>query len=108
MQPFIKYFAGAALAASLLAPLSAYALGTSFGGRIIDWEPCVSLPGAIFILIQPAGIFPIAYFWAPGTLGLPPTHIGQQILGVADTFFGCTTPLGPRAGQRIQIDGVSI
>jgi hypothetical protein len=96
------------LLTSLVVPLSALAFGTSFGGRIVAWIPCLSPLGpAIFITIVPAGVFPVTYIWAPGTIGLPPTHIGQQILGVADTIFGCKVGVVPLVGQRIQLDGVS-
>jgi hypothetical protein len=110
MKALSKFLPAVALVALLAVPSAAFALGRSFGGRIVWWEPCLSPLGpAFFITIAPAGIFPISYIWAPGSLGLPPTHIGQQILGVADAPMACLDALGlPLPGQRIQLDGVSV
>ncbi len=108
MRPFFKVFAGVLLAASFFAPLSVLAFG-SFGGRIIAWTPCLSAAGPSFwITIRPAGVFPVTYIWAPGSIGLPPLHIGQQILGTADTPFVCFVGKVPFFGQRIKFDGVGI
>lgn len=91
-------------------PLSASALGISFGGTILTWKTCTFPPGAIHITIKPAGGSPnAAYIWVPFlTLGFPPTHIGQQILGLADISAVCTVGKVPFPGQRIQLDGVGI
>lgn len=97
----------------LLAPLSASALGISFGGRIVTMTACL-LGGFIHIDIVPAagGSPNISYIWTPGTIGLPPVHPGQAILGVGDVPIVCAVALGAHpifwAGQRIQLDGVSI
>jgi hypothetical protein len=98
-----------ALVSGLFAPVSAMAaIGFSFGGRIISPPvPCTNIPGAYLITIVPAGgdLNPF-YVYTPGfTLGLPPSHPGQLILGVADIITGCN---GILTAQRIQIDGVSL
>ncbi len=109
MHRFIVSFAGLLAGALLLVPLYASALGTSFGGKILAITPCMSLSGpAVWIKILPAGLFPITYIWTPLTIGLPPVHVAQQILGVADIPYGCVVGKVPFVGQRIQIDGVSI
>ena len=109
MSITVRFISVFLLAVTLLAPLSASAVGKSFGGRVVLWTPCVSVLGSSFwITIRPAGVFPITYIWAPGTIGLPPVHIGQQIWGIADTPFKCFVGKFPFFGQRIQRDSVSI
>lgn len=104
-------FATLVLVFALFAPLSASALGTSFGGRIVALTPCLSALGpSIWFTIIPAGFFPISYIWTPLSVTYmagPPTHIGQQILGVADIPYACK--VGPvfLFGQRVQIQGTS-
>ena len=92
----------------LFAPVSAMAaLGTSFGGQLASPPiPCKNLPGAFLITIKPAGVKNIFYVYTPLlSLGLlPPTHPGQQILGIADAPTGCN---GILTAQRIQLYGVS-
>lgn len=109
MQAFLRVLAALLVGASLFAPLSAYALGKSFGGRVITSLPCLSPTGpAWWVTIRPAGAFPFSYIWAPGSIGLPPIHTGQQILGLFDVPYGCTIGLVKYFGLRIQVDGVSI
>jgi len=102
----------------LLSPLRTYALGTSFGGKITTIIPCISALGpSLFVSIIPAGVFQTNYIWTPATLTYsagPPTHPGQQILGVADTPFTCFIPSPfpfippiPLVGQRMQFIGTS-
>lgn len=97
-----------AFASGLFAPVSAMAaLGTSFGGQLVSPPiPCKNIPGSFLITIKPAGVKNIFYVYTPLlSLGLiPPTHPGQQILGVADTPTGCN---GILTAQRIQFYGVS-
>ncbi|MDO8518206.1 MAG: hypothetical protein Q7S26_02870 [bacterium] len=107
----LAYFAASvAILGGLLMPLSASALGLSFGGvRIVSINYCKN--GGINIIIVPAGLFPISYIYTPGTIGLPPTHIGQAILGLylpvlyACTGFGTRPPIF--TGFWIQLDAVS-
>jgi hypothetical protein len=65
----------------------------SFGGRVTSVIPCISPLGpALWISIVPAGVFPVSYIWTPATitkLDGPPTHVGQQVLGLADVPFAC-------------------
>ncbi len=97
-----------ALVSGLFAPVSAMAaLGTSFGGQLVSPPiPCKNIPGSFLITIKPVGIMNTFYVYTPFlSLGLfPPTHPGQQILGVADVFTGCN---GIPTAQRIQFYGVS-
>jgi len=103
------FIEGLLIAAALLVPLTAFAFGTSFGGRVLFEFPCLTPSGpGFFITILPAGLFPVSYIWAPGTVGLPPTHTGQEILGLADTPYGCSVGLAHFVSQRIQFDGVSL
>lgn len=58
----------------------------SFGGRVVSINYCVH--GAVNIIVAPAGLFPVSYVWSlpPITISIlpaPPTHIGQQVLGLA-------------------------
>ena len=87
MHRLSVYSAGLLAAAILLLPTVAFAQ-VSFGGRVVGISYC--LHGAVNITIVPAGGFPISYVWAvpPTTLTvtspfLPPTHIGQQVIGLA-------------------------
>lgn len=70
---------------ALLVPLSTSAqVGPfiSFGGHVLSINYCTH--GAVNIIILPAGGFPISYVWQAGIpVGLPPTHPGQQVLGLA-------------------------
>ena len=115
MKQTLLYVVGITLSLSaLLTPLSASALGLSFGGKIVgihfgvvlpSFDPCVS------ISIIPAGAVPTEEVWVGGTVGVPPAHPGQQILGVADVPVDCVgVGLHPPiwVGLRMQIDGVSI
>jgi hypothetical protein len=94
------------LVAGLSAPLSAAAVGFSFGGRLVSPPVlCANIPGSYLVTILPAGVKGIFYIYTPGlTLGLPPVHPGQEILGIADVPLVCNGLLG----LRIQYDGVSI
>jgi len=84
-------FAGFLAAVALLLPFSASAQFSpilSFGGKVVSINYC--LHGAVNIIIIPAGTFPISYVWSfpPVTFTatspfVPPTHIGQQVLGLA-------------------------
>lgn len=105
MRHFPKIVIISLIAASLSAPLSASALGFSFGGRVISVPvPCFGMPGFFGITIFPAGRFSPFYVWGPGTIGLPPLHPGQQILGIYDVPLLCNGI----PSFRIQYDGVSI
>lgn len=115
MHRLVRLLVIALVLLGLALPLAADALGTSFGGRVVLWSPCLTPTGPGFwITIRPAGIFPITYIWGPGSLGLPPLHVAQQILGIADVPYSCTVPVPfppyavPLYGQRIQIDGVGL
>ncbi|KKW36245.1 hypothetical protein A2852_00905 [Candidatus Adlerbacteria bacterium RIFCSPHIGHO2_01_FULL_54_23] len=105
MHPVSRFAIIIALVAGLSAPLHASALGFSFGGRVISIPvPCFGLPGFFGVAIIPAGRFSPFYVWGPGTIGLPPLHPGQQILGIYDLPLLCNGV----PGFRIQYDGVSI
>jgi len=110
--PLLLSVAIVLVAATVSMPRVAHALGTSFGGRIFIFKPCHIGPmPAIWISIIPAGPFQPIYIWTPATLTFlsgPPSHAGQEILGVADTPITCSIgiyPLPP--GQRMQIVGTS-
>jgi hypothetical protein len=112
MQRSIKLLAATALAASFLAPFSASALGTSFGGRVVAAVPCLSPLGpSIWFTVVPASFYPVINFiWTPATvtyLAGPVNHIGQQVLGVADIPYACKVGTIPFFGQRVQIEGTS-
>ncbi|HEY6020219.1 MAG TPA: hypothetical protein VIY48_10045 [Candidatus Paceibacterota bacterium] len=112
MERTLKIVSGVVIAASLLAPLSAYALGTSFGGRIVAAVPCLSPLGpSIWFTIVPSSLYPVfSFIWTPATvtyLAGPPRNPGQQVLGVADTAFACKVGIVPFFGQRVQIIGTS-
>lgn len=84
MHKLAIWSAGALGAVVLAAPLLTFAQSPfiSFGGRVISINYCTQ--GAVNIIILPAGFFPISYVWQAGTpVGLPPTHPGQQVLGLA-------------------------
>jgi hypothetical protein len=107
MAHFSKLLAVFIVAATLAVPFSATALGKPFGGRLVSPPiPCANIPGSFLISIIPAGIIGPFYVYTPVlSLGLrPPTHPGQQILGIADAPLVCNGILS----QRIQIFGVSI
>lgn len=109
MNPLARFVATITLIGSLLTPLSASALGFSFGGRITAITPCAN--GAIWITIVPAGPFQPFYIWTPGTITYsagPPSHPGQEVLGVADIPYVCyIPPFIFLYGQRMQIVGTS-
>jgi hypothetical protein len=89
----------------LLVPLIAGAVGFSFGGRLVTPPvPCFGAPGFFGFTIQPAGFFSPFYVWGPGTIGLPPIHVGQQILGLYDTIFVCNGV----PSFRIQLNGIGL
>lgn len=87
----------------------------SFGGRVATVIPCVSgLGPSLHVTVIPFGGFPgVAYIWTPATITYsfgPPTHPGQQVLGVSDIPFVCftpTTPPVPLYGFRMQSVGTS-
>lgn len=107
--PFVLLLGLLLLTIAVFIPRETYAAGLSFGGRILLISPCISASGpSVWITIQPAGRFPITYIWAPGTIGLPPTHPGQSILGIADIPYVCKIGTFFLYGQRIQRDAVSI
>lgn len=112
MDRTLKIVAGVVIAGSLLAPLSAYALGTSFGGRVVTVVPCLSAFGpSLWFTIVPASLYPVvAFIWTPATvtyLAGPPRNPGQQVLGVSDTPFSCFVGKIPFFGQRVQLIGTS-
>lgn len=88
---------------------------TSFGGRVLSVIPCSG--GMIHITILPAGFFPVSYIWTPFTVTKlygPPTHPGQQVLGLADVPFVCfigggffSSPV-PLYGLRMTTVGTSL
>ena len=128
MKQTLLYIVGALLSlATFLTPLSASALGLSFGTPTITAVmPCVSYAGpSVWITIVPAGGDPnVFYVWTPTTLGPPPVHTKQEILGLADIPYFCCAAGAPigfggcyvghsivpslPVGERIQYDGVSI
>jgi hypothetical protein len=110
----------------LAAPVAASAAvsGTSFGGRIAMFTPCISYTGpSVWVTIVPAPATKnVAYIWTPATLrgvpapGLlplyppstnpdpPPYVVGQGILGIADVpYFCCIPPSIPAAAGTCQI-----
>lgn len=91
MHRLAVIFAGVLGAALLTIPFVTSALavpGISVGGRIITWIPCLN--GNIFTVVTSAqgatlGA-PIPYIWTPATitkLAGPPTHVGQEEIGLA-------------------------
>ena len=103
-------FGGAAPAAVSTA---SNAKGLSFGGRVVAAIPCLSdLGPSYWVTIAPAPATKQPfYIWTPETLrGItppgapplfppitgpdvpPPTHPGQEILGIADAPFWCCLP----------------
>ncbi len=101
----LRFLCALLLGGSLLVPLSASAFRLSFGGRLVSQPiPCFHMPGFFQVVIRPAGRFSPFYVWGPGTLGLPPVHIGQQILGLYDALLVCNGV----PSFRIQYDGISI
>jgi hypothetical protein len=103
---------GAALGISFLSSYitSSVAL-RSFGGRIALIVPCVSgLGPSIWVKIIPAGSFPTSYIWTPLTitrLAGPPTHPGQEILGLADIPYFCWIGDDFYYGRRMTMIGTS-
>ncbi len=106
---------GIAASIFFFAPLSASAIGFSFGGRIVAVVPCSG--GMRHVTIAPAGVFPVTYIWTPTTVTYSvgrPRFPGQQILGVADIPFVCfiggggifSSPI-PLYGFRMQTVGTS-
>ncbi len=106
MHLLLRWFVGLGVVVTLLTPISALAIGFSFGGRLVSTPiACLNLPGFYGIVIRPAGRLPVTYVYSTGfTIGLPPTHPGQQILGLYDIPMICNGV----PGFRIQRDGVSI
>ena len=106
----------AAIAAMFLIPISTSALGLlgeSFGGQIIDMNFCAN--GGIVVTLRSAtfpGLPVESYIWTAGlTFGVPPWHIGQSIMGVADIPYFCFGP-GKHPleyfGMRMRVDAVSL
>ncbi len=96
-----------AILGSLLVPLSAAAF-FSFGGRVAVIVPCLSPSGpALWFNIAPLGAFPLFYIWAPGDIGLPPTHSFQSIIGTYDIPYACKVGPAVFSGFRLRSDGVS-
>lgn len=112
---------------SVFAPASTAALGLSLGGRIIAAIPCegIDFEPEIWIQLATARVIPAPpeiYIYTPETILAsegPPTHSGQELLGIADTPFTCgqwiPIPVPPYlvfipygAGMRLQYVGVSI
>lgn len=100
------------IAAPVVAGAATQTVLKSFGGRIIGIK--FGLAGCINFTILPAGAFPIDYVWLPGTityLAGPPTHIGQQVLGLANPVpipcvgFGAHPPIW--YGLRVHLMGSS-
>ncbi len=101
---------------SLSIPLFAFAaFGLPFGGRISVIIPCTN--GALYVIVQSARLIdplaPEPYIWTPATLTFlsgPPSHPGQEILGVATIPYVClttTVPSLPLPGLLMQIIGTS-
>jgi len=96
-----------AIFASLLFPLSTSAF-FSFGGRVAVVVPCLSPSGpAVWFNIAPLGAFPLFYIWAPGTVGMPPNHSFQSIIGTYDIPYACKVGPAVFSGFRLRSDGVS-
>ena len=88
----MKYSLVLGLCGVFLAPLSASAVGISFGGRVAAVVPCSG--GMLHVTILGAHFFPVPefYIWTPATITKsygPPLVIGQQVLGVADFPLIC-------------------
>lgn len=94
---------------------------TSFGGRVTVVVPCTLgvLPMLyVTVLSNRGGIpHPEFYIWTPATLTKlagPPTHPGQQILGLADVPLTCFIGGGlfvlpvPLVGLRMMTVGTSV
>ena len=98
MNSLIRFIAILTLIAGIAAPLSASAQFfpklTSFGGKVLTSEPCISPLGpSLAVTIKPAGVFPISYIWTPLTITnlVGPPIPGGQVIGTADIPFACWT-----------------
>lgn len=88
----------------------------SFGGRVVTVIPCVSgLGPSLHVTVAPFGGLPnVFYIWTPATITYsygPPSHPGQQLLGVSDIPFVCVIPAKapiPLYGLRMQSVGTSL
>lgn len=100
---------------------------SSFGGRVISATPCISPLGpAIFTVIRSSKLSDLGrtrnYIWTPATITKmagPPSHPGQEILGLADVPYACWNPfkgglfglftfLKYSYGQRMTLVGTSV
>lgn len=128
MRTLSRTLACLVLLASCAVPLSASALGLSFGGRVTAVLPCVSALGpSIYttVLVARGVPHPEFYIWTPATItkSVGPPILGGQILGVADIpfvcftynpvtcglfgLFSCLVPI-PYFGLRMQLIGTSL
>ncbi len=111
MVTLSRFVAKISLIVLLVAPLSASAFSLSFGGRVVTAIPCASFLGpSLYVTIVPAGLFPVSYIWTPATLTFsagPPRTPNQQILGLYDVPFVCTTAGAPFFGFRMFMVGTS-
>jgi hypothetical protein len=111
MQKLSNFTLGTLIAASLLLPLSAYAVGIPFGGLIGAETPChVGPVPALWINVLGFSFIDVLTAPPAGTIPFPlyAPVVGQFILGLADTPLTCsvgTVPLPP--GLRIQMFGDS-
>ncbi len=84
----------------------------SFGGRISYYYPAC-LNGGIYTLVlsaRPPYLAPLPYIWTPGTIGIPPSHPGQEILGLFDIPYMCVIsyyPFFALPGLRMELEQVS-
>jgi len=97
------------LVAGLTAPLSAFALGVPFGGRIASIFHCLN--GGIYETV--VGVKGGAFVWTPATLTFRNYQIrpGVNQVGIADILYPCVvswTPFVYIPGFRIQMVGTSL
>ncbi len=97
---------------AFLLPLSASALGISFGGKVISSIPCLSPLGpSLYVITAPAPFtFITPLIWTPATVTKligPPLVPGQQVLGLADIPFACKVGVVVFPGLRMQLVGTS-
>lgn len=115
MLRFSKLIVALAFLGILSVPLTAGAVGVSFGGRVLSVLPCTGGLFHVTILAFRLGVIPSfePYIWTPATVTKlygPPLVVGQQLLGVADVPLVCNVIASPLflPGLRMQTVGTSL